>query len=346
MTKNNISKDNHYISQGYLKHWGYCANEVFVYRKLVSHENVPIWEKRAIKGIAYQQHLYTRKVAGKVSDELEKWFDQEFESPAEEVIQKVIANQRLTPEDWKKLIRFFALHDVRTPARYIEHIERFSKSMPEILEEVLDGLPEKLHKTKKATTSSPEAFSFPLRLTTEANEGEELSTLKVETAAGRASWLWSVRHVLERTANVLHNHKWTILRPSPGMCWFTSDKPAVRLNYYKQENYDFGGGWGNKGTELFLPVSPNHLLYTKVGERVPPRGTRLSAKETHMFRRLIAEHSHRMIFANIEDPEVLEFIPRIIDAKGFRMEKQQWENWHEEQNQLEAHLLVKLQKNL
>lgn len=189
--------------------------------------------------------------------------------------------------------------------------------------------------------SNVSSTAFPLRITTEIKEGEEFGVLKVETAVGRASWLWSIQHVLEKTAKVLHTHKWTIMRPAEGMQWPTSDKPVVRLNYYGNERYDFRGGWGRKNTELMLPLDPQHLLYTKIGDRPPMRGTRFSVEHTRLIRRLILEHSHRTIFADKDDREIPALSARVVNAELFKYEEEQWRNWDAEQNESEQYLLTK-----
>lgn len=294
MTKKSFSRDNHYVSQGYLKRWESSPGKVWVYRSLVSHQNVPLWTEKNIRGMAHHQHLYTRKIAGEESDEIEKWFSQEYESPAEEAIQKAVTDQRLTPSDWKKLVRFLAMQDVRTPARLVEHLKSSVESTQKILEDTLKELLAILEANKKSggKIPLPEAPSagfplpsgFPLRVTTEVKEGEEFVTLKAETAIGRASWIWSIQYLLTKTANILHGHKWTIMHPAKGMSWFTSDKPVVKLNYYAAGKCDFGGGWGKNGSELFLPLGPQHLLYTRIGHRAPVRGTQFSIEQTNLIR--------------------------------------------------------------
>ncbi len=354
MTRTSFYRNNHYVSQGYLKRWESSPDKVWVYQLLVSHQDVPLWTKKSTRGVAFQQHLYTRKIAGEESDEIEKWFSQEYESPAEEAIQKAVTDQRLTPSDWKKLVRFLAMQDVRTPARLLEHLNSSVESTPKILEDTLKELPAILEANKESggkiplpgapSTDSSLPSGFPLRVTTEVKEGEEFVTLKAETAIGRASWLWSVQFLLQKTANILHMHKWTILRPAKGMYWLTSDKPVVRLNYYGAGKYDFGGGWGKNGTELFLPLGPEHLLYTRIGHRAPVRGTRFSIEQTHLIRRLLAEHTDRRVFAHFDDPEIPNLIPRKVDDKLFKDEREQWDNWHEEQNKSEKHLLAERTK--
>jgi len=35
---------------------------------------------------------------------------------------------------------------------------------------------------------------------------------------------------------------------------------VILLNFYSPEKYDFGGGWGSVGTEIFMPLGPGHHL--------------------------------------------------------------------------------------
>lgn len=343
MADSKLSKDNHYVSQGCLKQWESSPGKVFVYHVLVSHPNVPLWVEKNIKGIAYHQHLYTRQVAGVQSDEIERWFSAEFESPAESPIQQVVSEDCLTPDDWYKLVRFLAMHDVRTPAKLIEFFKGDSgEYIQKSLEEILNNLPEKLEEMKKKGIAIPvvddRSAAFPLKVTTEIQDGEEFGLLKAETAIGRATWLWKIQHLLNNTAKVLHQHRWTILRPAVGMSWFTTDNPVIRLNYESSRNYNFNGGWGSKGTEILFPLSPQHMLYTRIGHKPPIRGSRFTADQTNILRRLMAEHAHRYVFAGTADAEVATYRPRIVNAEFFKGEEQQWQRWHEEQTDSENYL--------
>jgi hypothetical protein len=114
---------------------------------------------------------------------------------------------------------------------------------------------------------------------------------------------------------------------------------VVRLNYYRDGKYDFKGGWGNLGTEIFLPLDPRHLLYTKVGERPPFRGSVMPRATAEMTRRIIAEHAHRFIFAASAEADVPKLHPRTVDADLLRHENEQWHRWHEEQTAAERELM-------
>lgn len=344
MTEESFCRDNHYVSRGYLKRWASPDKYIWTYRILVPDCHVPRWKKSSLRGVAYHSYLYTRIAAGYESDEIERWLEREFETPAEEALTKVTSDARLSPDDWRRLIRFLAAQDVRTPARLMENLERWQRTLPAVFESALQKSVHKLELAKQSgepitQVKSPDEDYIPFRVTTEIEPGQEVGTLKGEIIVGRGLWLYSIRHVLTQTLNILHQHKWTILTPPENMTWFTSDDPVIRLNYYGPGRYNFRGGWNNPGTEILLPLSPYHLLYTKVGQQPPRRGAAIPRAQAEMIRRFIAEHAHRMIFAVERDPDVPRLRPRIEDADVFRDEAEQWQKWHKEQTAAERHLM-------
>ena len=338
-----IQRNNHYIPCLYLKHFASSPRRVLTYRVLVGDARVPVWQEKSIKGVGYHSHLYTRIAAGAQTDEMEKWLNTEFESPAEEALVKATSDARLLATDWHKLVRFLAAQDVRTPARLSEKLLLWNKSLPALLEATLQQSVLELEEAKKAgqainPVKTANSEYIPLRVTRDIEPGQEFGKLKSEVIVGRGLWLFSMRHALATTANILPTHRWTILRPPDNLTWFTSDDPVVRLNYHADGTYDFGGGWGSPGTEIFLPLDPLHLLYAKVGERPPPRGFVLPRATAEMIRRFIAEHAHRFVFAAKADAEVPKLRPRRVDAVLLRDEREQWLRWHDNQNKAEEQL--------
>lgn len=337
-------RDNHYVPRLYLKRFAASPGRVLTYRILVAHSRVPLWQPSSIKGIAYHAHLYTRIASGVQTDEVEKWLNDEFETPAEEALMKATADMRLTQADWNNLVRFAAAQDVRTPARLAENLQRWHETLPTILEDTLHEAVRKLESARKSgevitTTGVPNSEYIPFRLRKEIEPGQKFGKIKSEVVVGRGLWLYSIRHLLTQTEKVLHNNRWTILSPPEGLTWFTSDDPVVRLNYYGNGGYDFKGGWGNPGTEIFLPLDPRHLLYTKVGCRPPRRHSVLARAEAESIRRFIAEHAHRLIFAASEEAEVPKLRPRTVDAALLRNENEQWRRWHQDQTTAERELM-------
>lgn len=70
---------------------------------------------------------------------------------------------------------------------------------------------------------------------------------------------------MKNTIQIFHKHNWQIVEVDDRVKLPTSDDPVVCLNYYEKNNYDFGGGWDTKGSEIIFPISPNKLIYTQVG---------------------------------------------------------------------------------
>ncbi len=335
--------EHHYVPCVYLKNFADANGQVSAYRLLVAHPNVREWQSLSPRGIAYRAHLYTRMVSGAESDEIEDWFGREFEGPAEEAIDRATHDQSLTPAHWKTLIRFVAAQDVRTPARLMERMAEWPKSIPPLLDKVARESIAKLEEAKRCgvpvqTTRPAHSEYLPVRIRTEIRPGEEMGRLSVETVAGRGFWLFSLKHLLTRTLNVLLEHRWTIVKPYSDMCWLTSDDPVIKLNYNSPNDYNLKGGWGWKGTEIMLPLGPRHLLYTQVGRRPPARGWAFPYEHTHIVRTIIVEHAHRMIFAAQPCPDVSRMRPRIVDATAVRREREQWETWHDEQTRAEREL--------
>ena len=66
-------------------------------------------------------------------------------------------------------------------------------------------------------------------------------------------------HLLDETIKVLHKHEWKIINLDDKVKIPTSDDPVICLNYYSNNNYDFGGGWNNI-EESFPQIMKNGLL--------------------------------------------------------------------------------------
>jgi Protein of unknown function (DUF4238) len=339
-----LREDNHYVPCGYLKRWASSDGRIWTYRILVPRPRIRLWGKYFPKGVAYHRHLYTRVVAGQATDAIERWLASEFETPAEEALRKATSDARLTPDDWKRLVRFLAAQDLRTPARFAEHVRGLNAALPGIFEEtrrnVVGILEEAARSRQPLPQSNPvNSDGFPSQIITKREPGQEMRYL-VEFVVGRESWLWYIRPALEQHLSVLHRHRWTILLPPKGSAWFTSDDPVIRLNFSSPTAYNFGGGWDSLGTRIFLPLGPQHVLYTQIGNNHPPRrGERMTQAEANLVRRFIAEHAHRMIFAAERDADVPRLRPHIVDADLFQHEQEQWSTWHDQQTAAEQDLM-------
>ena len=282
------------------------------------------------------------------SDRLERWLADEFESPAEAALARATANERepLTPSDWMKLVNFLAAQDVRTPAALIERIQDWDKNLQARLQTALEDTKRRMERGE-LVPRCPEKLAhirsaeLPIHFSTSIKEGEDTGVLQAGIMRGRSLWHWEIEHRLRNTVKVLRRHAWTILRPPAGMSWLTSDSPVMRVNWIGPNSYDFKGGWGSSGTEIMMPLGPQHLMYTAIGFRPPLRGESMPEAKAVVVQTQVAEHAHRMIFATEQDKNAVQYRPRIEDADSFRREQEQWRAWPHEQSAAEFDLLAK-----
>jgi len=329
------TRASHFVPQAYLRRWAGSDLKLWCYRLLVSHNAVPKWKRHSIRGMAYQEHLYTTLVGTEESDEFEHWIEEEFETPGQEAIEKAASNGRLTPQDWRAIVRYAAAQDVRTPARYYENVQRWNVQLPQMIQEVLNDSVEKWEAAdedeRKVLLASrdPEAdaMAFPFRVAVTPTPAEGGGIITAETVPGRQMWISSMRLLLSRTIRALLKHRWSFVLAPDGVSWLTSDDPVIRLNYKSASEYDFGGGWGSQGSDIIFPLSPTHLLFTQIGHRHPDR-IRREADVAEKIQRLVAEHAHRWIYAQLpQNPRR----SRVIDSGRFLEEAQARARWHKEQ---------------
>lgn len=328
------TRDNHFVPQFYLRRWADNGlSQVMAYRTLVSHGDVPEWAPRSIRGIAFHRDLYS-EISSPELDEFERWIATEFEEPALETIGRAVNGMPLIARDHAQLGSFFAAQDVRTPASFFESQERWATQIPETLDKTLSDAVAKLEAVRQAGSRlpmpapGPNPFADVFRIKIEPH-GEGQSAIRLRVASGRALWIAQMRSLLTgRAIATLRGHNWSIVEPHGSAEWFTSDHPSMRLNFCTAENYDFGGGWGRKKCDLFLPLSPRHLLYAQVGAAYPERFA-FGSEHTRLIQRMLAERSHRWIFARQPISTVVQDRPRVVDAERFRAEEQFWANWDE-----------------
>ncbi|WP_158090148.1 DUF4238 domain-containing protein [Kiloniella majae] len=337
-----LKRNNHYVSKFYLDNWANGKNVLWRYNLLVPHENVRLWKDYPPNVLARQRDLYTRVQSDFDNDDIEQWFDKNFEDLSAESISKAIAGKALTYEDWSNIINYLAMQDVRTPARLTEHLERLHQSLPSIMENVLGKLEGKLRQReliepRKRTNREYGLVDLPMKVLKTPHENPDLINIGVEVTPGRGTWLHSINHLLEKTSKVLHTHKWTVMRPAEGVTWPTSDNPVIKLNYYSEGNYDFKGGWGSSGTEILFPISPQHIIYTKIGEKPPTKGNRFNFKTSLLIRKFIIEAAHRMIISSEIEDDVLKIRPRVVNAQMYAEEQEQWRDWHNAQSKVERY---------
>jgi hypothetical protein len=342
-----FSRDNHYVPRLYLKQFASASREICAYRLVVSHSQVPAWRKVRVAQIGYRTDLYTQMNGEEESDAMEGWFGKEFETPAADAIRRATSGEAMSCEDWRRLIRFTAAQIVRTPAFLVKGGARWEKTLPKAAQATLTDLKRELAKRRRdggqlvAKAPSDYAAGLPFNVLLNPHLEAGQVEVKIEMLIGRQLWFWEAKRLLSNAVSRLQEHHWTILQPASGLLWFTSDDPVILLNYRSASDYDFGGGWGNPGSEIFMPLSPMHLLYTRIGQNSPDRESQLDEPTTRIFQKMIAEHAYCEIFSATEDAYVEKLKPRIVSAQIYQQEELQWKNWHRDQSTAEREFRAK-----
>ena len=284
--------------------------------------------------------------AGQESDELEQWLNQEIDSPAASVIEKAVSGARMSSPEWRMLIRFIAAQDVRTPASFARFLAEASTLMPEILknsqENAIARLRAALNENSILSLEDIELslYSGWIPFRTDLSQTGDHVSIQSHLLLGRSCFLYELRRKLTGLWEVLTNHRWRVLRAPSNISWLTSDDPVVRLNMTDSE-YNFGDGWGSKGTIIFMPLSPETLLYTQIGVRRPMQDECLTVQQALFLNRVKAKHASRAIYSHLPVSDIGGLRGRVVDAPSFEQERDARCNFHEEQTTAEWEMLTR-----
>lgn len=326
-------RKNHFIPQFYLQYWA-SNNSIYIHRNLVSNKNVPEWESKYVKGVGFYSDLYTDYIEGSESDEVERWLDREFESPAKPILDKVSKGELLSKEDYSVLTKYVFSQLVRTP----KFIKNNQGKWRQILKDSLNDVSNRLSKADISLLESERIDEFdgnvhlPIKTEVVGDIDANTSRLKINTHIGRGVWLSGIKHLLTRTINILPDYKWSIYQAPLNFNWPTSDNPVTLLNYYSEHNYDFKGGMGKEGSEIIFPITPDHLLYTQIGKK-NPKYVNPKLDLCNKLVRIICENSDEIIISKRKMPEIEGIVSRRVDKS---IKDNETLEWIKEQNSLDS----------
>lgn len=326
---------NHWVPQWYLRRWSRDGHTLQTYETLVPHERYPTWELRSIRSLAAAEHLYTSTRNEREPDAFEKYLKSEIEEPALDAIEKASRGAKLSTEEHDRLTRYAVALDQRTPSAYFEHLERWNREMPALIKSTLDYSVRELERMakvgEKPPAPRPESERFPSTVKIRRAKESGRAEVGLTVTLGRELWLWSMQHALKETAPKViaaGGIRWSTIEPRADVLWFTSDHPLLRVNYYGDGKYDFGGGWGFRGSEIALPLSPNALLYAKIGEPFPSR-FQMDRGPVLTLQWLLARRAYHAIY-HIEPWRRIEHLrPRHVDHVAYTDRQEQLRRWHE-----------------
>jgi uncharacterized protein DUF4238 len=345
----NITRNNHYVPEATLRRWSIDGERVWGYRLLASHAGVRSWRPELISRLTRQTDLYTEHRSGRDVDSFETFITREFEEPGQRAIEKLVARSRMTPADWHAIARFVVTQDLRTPQSFVEWRRGLQKNIQKSLESSIEKLEDHLRRkraevphTSSGIPSVPEsetsdnAFVDVFKISVDRSHATDgLVPVRADIRSARSVWMAHIRHLLTGKADIVCKHHWCSMVPSPGEEWPLTDHPVLCLNYNSPEDYNFGGGWGNPGSEFIMPVSPRLAVYTQVEKRHSGPIT-LDAPKTRQLQQLFVERAYRWILAREPMDWVEKFRARMVDAARYAAEQEAWNKWHAEQARGEA----------
>lgn len=337
-----LSRNNHYLSQMYLEAWKKENNKVEVYELLVPNVGVPLWQSKSTKSVGSLDSIFVRLKNGEETDDIEKWFNEKYETPVKIALNHAINDERITVDEWHTLIDFLACHIVRSPAFIIKTLDS-GKKCDEILKKVANNISQmkkedfiqRKNILELDENNSNDDVMFPFKITNLGEYDKDNVLFKLETIIGKQFYLWHIKKLLNNTLKILHEYKWSIITVDEMVTLPTSDDPVICLNYYNDNEYDFGGGWGREKCNIIFPISPQKILFTEIGTKLKPRIT-VDYEMSLFFKKIIIEHSHRKVISNFKDNEVINIKSRIINEVEFKRERKMWEDF--QKNYLEKEI--------
>ena len=341
-----ISRDNHYLPQMYLKQWAQDGR-IQEYRLIVSHASVPNWKRRTIKSAAVQKNLYLRMEDDIELDDIEHWFDQNFEEPAAKALNKVCTGIELSNKETHLLLNFVIAQWVRTPAFHQVAMRQGQTIAPSVLENIAkeaeDLSPQDIvgHLPKSPLDST----LIPISIKNTGVKSDSSHTLlEISTIVGKGFWLAVMKYYLNPDSAVyqyLHKLKWSIVSAPAGCFWPTSDNPFVVTRVSKSGSLSLVNpelGIGHKKTVLLFPISPQKVL---LGTRFRKYKRRFEADNAmaQNIKRCFVENAFLYIYCRDEDSQICQMRPRIIDTKQYQKTKESYDNWYDNYKDIEAPLL-------
>lgn len=337
------SRDNHFVSQFYLRAWQDPTGRVQMYRTLVSRAQVPEWVSQTVKGVGYIRDLYSSPLEHGL-DTFERWTAEEFETPAVGAVTRAISGGPLADADHRALGRFFALQDVRTPSSLLASQERWETLFRETMQSVVSDLEANPHRLALSDSDELKVSPAPSSKTPTFQgitvgfhqDAAGSHYIKAEIISPRAFWLKQMTSLLSREAiKALESYRWSLATPHGDEEWPTSDCPVLKLMFESPSSYHFSAGYGEAKCDLMMPLSPRCLLYAQVGEDHPER-FKMNAYQTRLLQRLLAERAHRSVFARNRLPSVSADRQRLVDEERYAQESAFWTSWGDANFAMEA----------
>ena len=338
-----LSRNNHYIPQMYLRNWESSKGKIFVYRLLVSNDNVPLWKEQAIEHTASIKNLYCRVLDNNELDDFELDFGARFETPARVPLEKLINGEKLTAEEWQPVIDFIVAQFVRIPKFQQWMCKLLSKNQTAVFDNLCNESFEAAINGKTFDSSGKPESILPIKCeVSDSKNGNGKYEIIFRTVIGKNYWLQEIKTALSDNSKMrwlFKELKWSVATAYSGMSWPTCDCPVVTCaltqnkQFVKAEDFMIGNN------AVVFPISPEKALigYRK---RIFPWEIDLSQQETESIRRLITQNAFMYVFSNAKDETIPNYYKRSVDEVGYKRIQKEYDRWYDDYKEKEGPLLT------
>ena len=226
-----------------------------------------------IKVAAQKPQFYSREV--------ESWLEREIERPGGAVIEKLVREEAISPEEQLAFARYVAGMFVRVP----EKRARITDGLPAAMDKTRGQLPEHLQRIGKEKGLSEEEIDYAI-----SQIGPLTEALLARPPKELTDFIDDAEPVAE-CVEAICRMNWMIVRCPPSMSFITSDNPGFFVPDMLLEHAE---------SEVFLPLSPRFAFHGCYEKRRGKIGyvSGLPASAVTEFNRRTARQATRFCFSH------------------------------------------------
>ena len=336
-----LSHNNHYVPQMYLSRWKNNGS-IWVYRLIVSNEKVPTWNKQSIERTASLDRLYMNIFNDCESDDLEHFFDTQFEAPAKIPLDKICDDEKMTSAEWGIVGDYVLAQFLRTPYFYLFTKQVAEKIIPDAIDEIGKKLNAKKEFTYDTTSIRGEPI-LPMEIKLADEKKDNHSYLEISVVAGKEIWFSQIKHSLEEKSTLrkyFGDLKWSVITMLEDESWPTCDAPVVicQVDGDRITRVDAIHGIDGKNKAVLIPLSPKKVI---LGMKTRKLGWHIRAdkRQADEIRKAIVDNAFLYVYSCDKDESVPFMRPRLVNENEFKRIKKDFASWYDNYKEIEAPLL-------
>jgi hypothetical protein len=331
----NLSKNNHFLSQMYLNAWKNENGKLLVHDFLVPNVNYPMWQEKATRGVGSYDSMYIRYKDGNYIDDFEKWFNDYFETPSYESLEKARNGIDLNEEDYNKLVKLVTCHYLRSPKFIFKILDVARREGDKVMNNEMKKIENELSSSNKRLSfdhSSDSCIPFDFEVSGEY--------VKITAILGKGFYLEMVRFLFPKIYNSFSKYSWKVFDIDERVTLPTSDNPVNIFSYYGIHHINYDVLLEKPNSFIAFPLSPNKVLLGHYNLDLIDEDS-IGYGLSLLLKKIIVDNAYKRVISNNEDKDVLLIRDRVVDEQKFLSEIKMWKDMHEQYTTEEVSYLKK-----